>query len=63
MFAISHASSGVSENPSVAASTTPAVQLLDSNGKPIEIRQIILTVYDRSGKICDTYSQKQGQLY
>jgi len=51
------------ETPVVELTHTPTAQLLDSDGKPIEMRQIILTVYNRFGKICDTYSQKQGQLY
>jgi len=44
-------------------SKKPKVQLLDHNGKPIKIKQPVLTVYNRFGKICNTYSQKQGQLY
>jgi hypothetical protein len=41
----------------------PKIELFDRNWKPIEIKQVVLTVYDRYGKICNTYSQKQGQLH
>tara|TARA_E500000305_G_C3905210_1_gene180680 strand:- start:437 stop:613 length:177 start_codon:yes stop_codon:yes gene_type:complete len=39
------------------------IKFFDRNWKPIEIKQPVLTVYDRYGKICNTYSQKQGQLW
>ena len=41
----------------------PKIELFDRNWKPIKIKQPVLTVYNRFAKICNTYSQKQGQLY